>query len=90
MEASRVIVEETQLYKIVVSFGSVTSSVSLPCYMSHASIPAEVRRAMLLPPPPPLLLPLPPPLPLPLLVSMQSKHRVPDQLLFSSAKLACI
>lgn len=83
MEASRVIVEETQLYKIVVSFGSVTSSISLPCYMSHASIPAEVRRAMLLPPP--LLLPLLPPLPL--LMGMKSKHRVPDQLLFSFAKL---
>lgn len=43
VEASRVIVEETQLYSIVVSFGSVKSSISLPCYMSHASIPAEVR-----------------------------------------------
>jgi cystathionine beta-lyase len=44
VEASRVIVEETQLYSIVVSFGSVKSSISLPCYMSHASIPAEVHR----------------------------------------------
>ena len=43
VEASRVIVEETRLYSIVVSFGSVKSSISLPCYMSHASIPAEVR-----------------------------------------------
>jgi Cys/Met metabolism PLP-dependent enzyme len=43
VEASKVIVEETQLYSIVVSFGSVKSSISLPCYMSHASIPAEVH-----------------------------------------------
>ena len=26
-----------------VSFGNVTSLISLPCYMSHASFPAEVR-----------------------------------------------
>lgn len=49
VEVSKVIVEETQLYNIVVSFGSVTSSISLPCFMSHASIPAEVRAARGLP-----------------------------------------
>ncbi|KAK9829409.1 hypothetical protein WJX72_005673 [[Myrmecia] bisecta] len=49
VEASKVIVEEAQLFKITVSFGSVTSLVSLPCYMSHASIPAEVRAARGLP-----------------------------------------
>jgi cystathionine beta-lyase len=38
-----VIVEETKFFAITVSFGSVASSISLPCYMSHASIPAEVR-----------------------------------------------
>lgn len=42
IEASKVIVEETELFKITVSFGSVTSLISLPCFMSHASIPAEV------------------------------------------------
>ncbi len=41
--ASKVIVEETKFFAITVSFGSVASSISLPCYMSHASIPAEVR-----------------------------------------------
>ena len=41
--------ERTQLFKIVVSFGSVSSSISLPCYMSHASIPADVRAARGLP-----------------------------------------
>ena len=40
---------DTELYKITVSFGSVGSSISLPCYMSHASIPAEVRAARGLP-----------------------------------------
>ena len=41
--ASRAIAEQTKLFKITVSFGSVTSLISLPCYMSHASIPAAVR-----------------------------------------------
>lgn len=49
MEASKIIVEETKLFKITVSFGNVTSLISLPCYMSHASIPAEVRAARGLP-----------------------------------------
>ncbi len=35
--------EQAQLFKITVSFGSVTSLISLPCYMSHASIPAALR-----------------------------------------------
>ena len=48
-EASRTIAEEVQLFKITVSFGSVGSAISLPCYMSHASIPAEVRAARGLP-----------------------------------------
>ena len=42
-------VEKTALHKVTVSFGSVGSSISLPCYMSHASIPAEVRAARGLP-----------------------------------------
>eukprot|EP00955_Chlamydomonas_euryale_P084256 363940-Chlamydomonas_euryale.AAC.12 len=49
VEVSKVIVEETKLFKVTVSFGSVTSLISLPCYMSHASIPADVRAARGLP-----------------------------------------
>jgi hypothetical protein len=45
----QIIVEETQLFKITVSFGNVVSLISLPCYMSHASIPADVRAARGLP-----------------------------------------
>ena len=41
--------EETQLFKVTVSFGNVVSLISLPCYMSHASIPADVRAARGLP-----------------------------------------
>ena len=41
--------EFSKLYKVTVSFGSTTSLLSLPCFMSHASIPAEVRRARGLP-----------------------------------------
>ncbi|QDZ25021.1 cystathionine beta-lyase [Chloropicon primus] len=44
VEASRRIVEDTKLFKITVSFGSVTSLISMPCYMSHASVPAEIRK----------------------------------------------
>ena len=40
---SQRLVEATRLYTISVSFGSVCSLASLPCRMSHASIPAEVR-----------------------------------------------
>jgi cystathionine beta-lyase len=43
------IVELTKLYKVTVSFGNVISLISLPCFMSHASIPAEVRAARGLP-----------------------------------------
>lgn len=49
VQASQIIAEQTQLFKITVSFGSVSSSISLPCYMSHASIPAEIRAARGLP-----------------------------------------
>lgn len=35
--------------QITVSFGNVVSLISMPCYMSHASIPAEVRAARGLP-----------------------------------------
>jgi cystathionine beta-lyase len=43
-ELSRRIAEATGLFRVSVSFGSVNSSVSLPGCMSHASIPAELRR----------------------------------------------
>ncbi|XP_058747017.1 cystathionine beta-lyase, chloroplastic-like isoform X1 [Vicia villosa] len=42
---SRHIVETTKYFSITVSFGSVKSLISLPCFMSHASIPAAVREA---------------------------------------------
>jgi len=42
-ELSRRIVESTQLFEIAVSFGSVGSTISLPCYMSHVSIPPSLR-----------------------------------------------
>jgi cysteine-S-conjugate beta-lyase len=46
---SKYIVENTDLFSITVSFGSVSSLISMPCFMSHASIPAEVRAARGLP-----------------------------------------
>ena len=49
LEASKEIVEQAKLFKVTVSFGNVTSQISLPCFMSHASIPAEVRAARGLP-----------------------------------------
>ncbi|XP_024375089.1 cystathionine beta-lyase, chloroplastic isoform X1 [Physcomitrium patens] len=42
---SKHVVEQTKLFSITVSFGSVKSLISLPCFMSHASIPAGVREA---------------------------------------------
>lgn len=42
-ERSRQLVESLRLFSIAVSFGAVGSSVSLPCRMSHASIPPELR-----------------------------------------------
>jgi cystathionine beta-lyase len=43
VDLSRRFVEATRLCSIAVSFGSVNSSISLPCYMSHASIPKSMR-----------------------------------------------
>ncbi|XP_027350710.1 cystathionine beta-lyase, chloroplastic isoform X3 [Abrus precatorius] len=40
---SKHIVETTKYFSITVSFGSVKSLISMPCFMSHASIPAAVR-----------------------------------------------
>jgi cystathionine beta-lyase len=44
-ERSRRLVEGLSLFTIAVSFGSVASQASLPCRMSHASIPADTRAA---------------------------------------------
>ena len=44
-ELSSHIVTNTKLFKITVSFGSVTSLISLPGKMSHASIPDDVKAA---------------------------------------------
>ena len=40
------IVESTRLFKVAVSFGSVGSTISLPCRMSHASIPRALRERL--------------------------------------------
>ncbi|GBG64594.1 hypothetical protein CBR_g45651 [Chara braunii] len=45
LEVSKHVVENTRLFAITVSFGSVRSLISLPCFMSHASIPLPVREA---------------------------------------------
>lgn len=49
-DRSRKIVESTRLFTIAVSFGSVGSSISLPCRMSHASIPEDLRDRLAPPP----------------------------------------
>lgn len=46
---SKIICDNATLFKITVSFGNVHSLISMPCFMSHASIPAEVRAARGLP-----------------------------------------
>ena len=48
-EFSRVIVEATKLFAITVSFGGVNSTISLPNYMSHASIPQHLRQQKSIP-----------------------------------------
>ncbi|KAJ7528553.1 hypothetical protein O6H91_15G008000 [Diphasiastrum complanatum] len=45
LSVSKHIAEKTRCFSITVSFGSVKSLISLPCFMSHASIPTEVRNA---------------------------------------------
>uniref|UniRef100_A0A7N0UT12 Cystathionine beta-lyase, chloroplastic n=1 Tax=Kalanchoe fedtschenkoi TaxID=63787 RepID=A0A7N0UT12_KALFE len=42
---SKHVVESVKYFSITVSFGSVKSLISLPCFMSHASIPAAVRES---------------------------------------------
>ncbi|MCG8554877.1 MAG: PLP-dependent aspartate aminotransferase family protein [Proteobacteria bacterium] len=49
LQRSRAVVENTALMRVAVSFGSIASSISLPCCMSHASIPAEHRAVRKLP-----------------------------------------
>ncbi|RKP25070.1 Cys/Met metabolism PLP-dependent enzyme-domain-containing protein [Syncephalis pseudoplumigaleata] len=48
-QLSERIVESARLWGISVSFGCVNSLISMPCRMSHASIPAEIRKARQLP-----------------------------------------
>lgn len=49
VETSRKIVEALKLFSIRVSFGTVSSSASLPFYMSHASVPEKERERHALP-----------------------------------------
>jgi cysteine-S-conjugate beta-lyase len=42
IEASKTVAEATNLFRITVSFGCLSSSISLPGNMSHASVPPEV------------------------------------------------
>ncbi|KAJ4947986.1 hypothetical protein NE237_014189 [Protea cynaroides] len=42
---SKHIVENTKYFSMTVSFGSVKSLISMPCFMSHAAIPAAVRES---------------------------------------------
>jgi cystathionine beta-lyase len=48
-ELSERIVNAARLFKIAVSFGSVTSVISQPARLSHASVPAEIREKRPLP-----------------------------------------
>jgi cystathionine beta-lyase len=45
VERSVAIVESLRLFPLRVSFGALGSSAALPCRMSHASIPADVRQS---------------------------------------------
>jgi len=49
LEVSRRVAEASKLFAITVSFGGIGSSISVPCRMSHASIPAEVQKKVELP-----------------------------------------
>ena len=46
---SQRVISSTQLFAIAVSFGSVNSVISLPCAMSHASIPVSLKQTFALP-----------------------------------------
>ena len=45
LEPARRVVERTQLFTLAESLGGVESLIELPALMTHASIPAEIRRA---------------------------------------------
>lgn len=49
LQASRQVAEQTKLFHICVSFGSVHSTISLPSTMSHASVPPNIRAGRQLP-----------------------------------------
>jgi cystathionine beta-lyase len=48
-DLAKKIAEQTQLFRIAVSFGSVNSTISLPGQMSHASVPVELRTSRVIP-----------------------------------------
>jgi cystathionine beta-lyase len=50
VETTKAIAEYAEFFHITVSFGSVTSSISLPGTMSHASVPAKLLAERNLPP----------------------------------------
>ncbi|KAJ3019807.1 cystathionine beta-lyase [Thoreauomyces humboldtii] len=49
IKKSKAVVEAARLWTISVSFGCVNSLISMPCCMSHASIPAHVRKERAMP-----------------------------------------
>jgi len=48
-DSAKRLAESSELFKISVSFGSVTSSIGIPQKMSHASVPAELQSARAIP-----------------------------------------
>jgi len=48
-QAAKQIAENTRLFKIAVSFGSVTSTISIPVKMSHASTPLDLQASRSIP-----------------------------------------
>jgi cystathionine beta-lyase len=44
-QLSRRLCEETELFTVAVSFGSTSSTISMPCHMSHASVPDDAIAA---------------------------------------------
>jgi cystathionine beta-lyase len=49
VEVSKAIAENSEFFRIAVSFGCVSSSICLPGSMSHASVPPEVLAQRTLP-----------------------------------------
>jgi cystathionine beta-lyase len=49
VEAARAVAERARMFQICVSFGSVHSTISLPGYMSHASVPPEIAASRKIP-----------------------------------------